>query len=55
MRLCFSFPEVARIGEGVFRLGELLHGELELVRAVYGDRAPEVRPRDVDHPTGPGG
>ncbi|MFP4636669.1 MAG: PLP-dependent aminotransferase family protein [Nitriliruptoraceae bacterium] len=44
-RLCFSYPEVARIGEGVGRLGELLHEELELVRAVFGDDAPPARPR----------
>jgi len=35
-RLCYSFPDVGRIREGVARLGELLHDELELVRAVYG-------------------
>jgi 2-aminoadipate transaminase len=40
MRLCFSYPEVARIPEGVQRLGELLHDELDLVRAVYGDHPP---------------
>jgi 2-aminoadipate transaminase len=43
-RLCFSFPEPARIREGVVRLGELLHDELALMRAVYGDEAPELRP-----------
>lgn len=37
MRLCYSFPEVERIREGVVRLGELLHEEVELVRAVLGD------------------
>jgi 2-aminoadipate transaminase len=36
--------------EGVVRLGELLHDELELVRAVYGDDAPEVRPRAARAP-----
>ncbi len=36
-RLCFSFPEVDRIREGVSRLAELLHEELALVRSVYGD------------------
>ncbi|MEY3019192.1 MAG: hypothetical protein RLZZ272_176 [Actinomycetota bacterium] len=36
LRLCYSFPDVSRIREGVARLGELLHDELELVRAVYG-------------------
>ncbi len=40
MRLCYSFPPPDRIREGVVRLGELLHEELELVRAVYGDEAP---------------
>ncbi len=55
LRLCFSYPEVARITEGVQRLGELLHQELELVRAVYGDDAPQVRPRDEGHTTGTGG
>ena len=39
LRLCYSFPDVARIREGIARLSELLHGELELVRAVYGDRS----------------
>jgi 2-aminoadipate transaminase len=37
MRLCYSFPPPDRIREGAARLGELLHTELELVRAVYGD------------------
>jgi DNA-binding transcriptional MocR family regulator len=37
MRLCYSFPPVERIREGVTRLGELLHEEVELVRAVLGD------------------
>jgi 2-aminoadipate transaminase len=54
-RLCFSFPEVARIQEGVVRLGELLHAELELVRAVFGDDAPEVRPRPTARLAGYGG
>lgn len=40
MRLCFSYPDVTRIPEGVQRLGELLHDELDLVRAVYGDHPP---------------
>jgi DNA-binding transcriptional MocR family regulator len=40
MRLCYSFPAPDRIREGVTRLGELLHEELELVRAVYGDTPP---------------
>ena len=44
-RLCFSYPEVARISEGVVRLGELLHEELELVQAVFGDTAPQARTR----------
>jgi 2-aminoadipate transaminase len=55
LRLCFSFPEVPRITEGVQRLGELLHEELELVRAVYGTDAPQVRPRDPGRATSPGG
>jgi 2-aminoadipate transaminase len=45
MRLCFSYPPQERIHEGVGRLGELLHAELELVRAVFGDDAPQLRPR----------
>lgn len=36
MRLSYSFPSPEKIREGVSRLGELLHEELELVRAVYG-------------------
>jgi 2-aminoadipate transaminase len=54
-RLCFSYPEVARIHEGVSRLGELLHAELELVRAVFGDDAPQLRPRIDGHAGGLGG
>jgi 2-aminoadipate transaminase len=54
-RLCFSYPPIARIREGVTRLGELLHEELELVRAVFGGDAPEVPPRHQGHVTGPGG
>ncbi|MBW3618685.1 MAG: PLP-dependent aminotransferase family protein [Actinobacteria bacterium] len=42
LRLCYSFPDPARIREGVTRLGELLTRELELVRAVYGDRPPDA-------------
>ncbi len=41
-RLCFSFPPSERIREGVVRLAELLHEEIELVRSVYGDDAPQV-------------
>jgi 2-aminoadipate transaminase len=37
LRLCYSFPEVDRIREGVGRLGELLHDEIELSRAVFGN------------------
>lgn len=45
LRLCYSFPEVSRIREGVARLGELLHDEIALMRAVYGDGpAPTARP-----------
>lgn len=39
LRLCYSFPPVDRITEGIARLGELLHEEIDLVRAVYGDLA----------------
>ncbi|MEX0869333.1 MAG: PLP-dependent aminotransferase family protein [Nitriliruptoraceae bacterium] len=45
-RLCYSFPDVDRIREGVVRLAELFHEEIELVRSIYGDQAPEVLPRD---------
>ena len=45
LRLCFSFPPLDRIREGVSRLAELLHDELELLRAVYGDDAPELAGR----------
>jgi 2-aminoadipate transaminase len=45
MRLCFSYPPVERIHEGISRLGELLHTEVELVHAVYGDDVPEVERR----------
>jgi 2-aminoadipate transaminase len=51
LRLCFSYPPTDRIAEGVHRLGELLHEELELIRAIFGEDAPEVRPRL----TGPAG
>lgn len=54
-RLCFSFPSTDRIREGVVRLGELLHAELELVRAVYGEHAPQLRARDTGRATGIGG
>lgn len=54
-RLCFSYPEVARIREGVTRLAELLHEELELVRAVFGDDAPQVQRRRQGPASGPGG
>ncbi len=39
-RLCFSYPEIERIPDGVARLGELLHDELALVQAVFGDTPP---------------
>jgi len=45
MRLCFSYPPLDRIREGVSRLAELLHDELGLLRAVYGDDAPELAGR----------
>ena len=50
MRLCFSYAPVERIREGIVRLGELLHTELELVRAVYGGDAPTARRRGPDEP-----
>lgn len=36
LRLCYSYPTPDRIQEGIARLGELLHEELELVEAVTG-------------------
>lgn len=36
MRLCYSYPPPGRIREGVARLGELIHEELELIDAVHG-------------------
>jgi 2-aminoadipate transaminase len=45
LRLCFSFPPLDRIREGVSRLAELLHDELGLLRAVYGEGAPELAGR----------
>ena len=45
LRLCFSFPPSERIREGVSRLAELLHDELDLLRAVYGEGAPELAGR----------
>jgi 2-aminoadipate transaminase len=45
LRLCFSYPSTERITEGVQRLGELFHEELELVHAIFGDDAPAVPPR----------
>ncbi|MEX0835518.1 MAG: PLP-dependent aminotransferase family protein [Nitriliruptor sp.] len=51
LRLCYSQPSPDRIREGVSRLGELLHDELELVHAVYGaDGAPPLRRRPTDPP-----
>lgn len=41
LRLCYSFPPSERAREGVARLGELLHEEIELVRAIYGDAVPQ--------------
>ncbi len=46
LRLCYSLPPPDRVREGVARLGELLHEELALVRAVYGQDAPQLRVRD---------
>ncbi|MGH8904578.1 MAG: PLP-dependent aminotransferase family protein, partial [Egibacteraceae bacterium] len=37
LRLNFSYASRERIREGVRRLGELVHDEIELLRAVYGD------------------
>jgi 2-aminoadipate transaminase len=45
LRLCFSYAPVDRIREGVSRLAELLHDELALLRAVYGEGAPELAGR----------
>jgi 2-aminoadipate transaminase len=45
LRLCFSFPPIDRIREGVSRLAELMHDELGLLRAVYGEGAPELAGR----------
>lgn len=42
MRLSYSYPPPERIREGILRLGELLHEEVELVRAVYGDQPPDT-------------
>jgi DNA-binding transcriptional MocR family regulator len=38
LRLSFCYPPPDRIREGVRRLAEVLHTEVELVRAVYGER-----------------
>jgi len=55
LRLCYSQPSPERIREGVTRLGELLHDELELVRAVYGAAGvPQLRSRRTDE-AAPGG
>jgi len=45
LRLCFSQPSPERIVEGVQRFGELLHAELDLVRAVYGSDVPPLTTR----------
>ena len=45
LRLCFSFPPLDRIREGVSRLAELLSDELDLLRSVYGEGAPELAGR----------
>ncbi|HEX9888442.1 MAG TPA: PLP-dependent aminotransferase family protein [Nitriliruptorales bacterium] len=57
LRLCYSYPTPERIREGVTRLGELLHDELELVRAVYGGDAPDTHgpTRRHDHDSGVAG
>ena len=54
-RLCFSYPEIERIPEGVARLGELLHDELALVQAVFGEHAPAPERRPSGPATGVGG
>jgi 2-aminoadipate transaminase len=41
LRLCFSFAPEDRIREGVRRLAKVLHAELDLIRAVYGDTRSE--------------
>jgi 2-aminoadipate transaminase len=48
IRLCFSYPPKDRIREGISRLAELLHDELGLLRAVYGEGAPELAGRRGD-------
>jgi 2-aminoadipate transaminase len=55
LRLCFSYPPNERIVEGVNRLGELFHEELELVRAVFGPDAPAPRRRRSGPAGGVGG
>ncbi|MEX1178405.1 MAG: PLP-dependent aminotransferase family protein [Nitriliruptor sp.] len=51
LRLCYSQPSPERIREGVTRLGELLHDEVELVHAVYGAAgAPPLRSRPSERP-----
>jgi 2-aminoadipate transaminase len=55
LRLCFSYPPAGRIIEGIQRLGELFHAELELVHAVFGEDAPAVRPRRSGPASGVGG
>jgi 2-aminoadipate transaminase len=39
MRLSFCFPSPDRIREGVRRLAQVLHAEVELVRAMFGERS----------------
>ncbi|MDQ3030434.1 MAG: PLP-dependent aminotransferase family protein, partial [Actinomycetota bacterium] len=38
LRLSFCFPPADRIREGARRLAEVLHEEIELIDAIYGDR-----------------
>lgn len=45
LRLNFSYASRERIREGVRRLGELVHDEIELLRAVYGDSDPALETR----------
>lgn len=50
LRLCYSYPPPVRIRDGVVRLGDLLHRELELVEAVYGGDVPpgtQARPGEA--------
>jgi 2-aminoadipate transaminase len=43
LRLCFSSADEDRIREGIRRLGKVLHAEVDLVSAFYGDAGPAPR------------